>query len=63
MHRSAIKVNDIGHNFFSYLKGNLIKVTHVIPLEAVILLQKLLYLAKVASMQTIGVIYIIFNIM
>ena len=35
------------------LKGNLIKVTHITPHEAVILLEKNLYVAKVVNMQTI----------
>ena len=35
------------------LKGNLIKVTYITPQEAVILLQKNLYVAKVVNMQTI----------
>ena len=33
-------------------RGNLIKVTHITPQEAVILLQKNLFVAKVANMQT-----------
>ena len=33
--------------------GNLIKVTHITQREAVNLLQKRLYVAKVANMQTI----------
>ena len=37
----------------SCLKGNLIKVTYITPQEAVILLQKNLYVAKVDNMQTI----------
>ena len=36
--------------------GNLIKVTHITPQEAVILLQNNLYLAKEVNMQTILVI-------
>ena len=40
---------------FSCLKGNLIKVTHMTPQEAVILLQKSLNVAKVVNMQTIWV--------
>ena len=35
------------------LKGTLIKVTYITPQEAVILLQKNLYVAKVVNMQTI----------
>ena len=38
------------------LKGNLIKVTYITPQEAVILLQKNLYVANVDNMQTIWVI-------
>ena len=34
-------------------KGNLIKVTHIAQRKAVNLLQKRLYVAKVANMQTI----------
>ena len=37
----------------SCLKGTLIKVTHITPQDAVILLQKNLYVAKVVNMQTI----------
>ena len=51
MHISANK-NDIGH-MFHVLKGNLIKLTHITPQEAVILLKKNLYVAKVVNMQTI----------
>ena len=43
---------------FSFLKGNLIKVTHITPQEAVILLQNNLYVAKEVNMQTILVIWI-----
>ena len=35
------------------LKGILIEVTHITPQEAVILLKKNLYVAKVVNMQTI----------
>ena len=38
------------------LKGDLYKVTHITPQEAVILLQKKLYVAKVVNLQTIWVI-------
>ena len=34
-------------------KGNTIKVTHISQREAAILLQKRLYVAKVANMQTV----------
>ena len=40
----------------SCLKGNLIKVTYISPQEAVILLQKNIYVAKVVNMQAIWVI-------
>ena len=40
---------------FSILKGNLIKVTHITQSEAVSLPQKLLFVAEVASMQTVWV--------
>ena len=39
----SLKVNDIGQ--VSCLKGNLIKVTYITSQEAVILLQKKLYVA------------------
>ena len=38
---------------FMFIKGNLIKVTHITPQEAVILLEKNLYVVKVVNMQTI----------
>ena len=40
---------------YAALKGNLIKVKYITPQEAVILLQKNLYVAKVVNMQTIWV--------
>ena len=40
----------------SCLKGNLIKVTYKTPQEAILLLQKNLYAAKVVNMQIIWVI-------
>ena len=41
MHGSAVKSNDVSHNF-QFSKGNLIYVTHITLLKAVILFKLLL---------------------
>ena len=41
MHKSAVKLNDVSHDF-NFYKGNLIYVTHIAPLKAVILFKMLL---------------------
>ena len=51
MHRSAVKVNDISHNY-NFQKENLIYVTYKTPLEAVFLLKMPFYVAKATTLQT-----------